>query len=71
MIRYKKCPVIQISFRRTVRVSTGKESSMLPGDLGHFPIYESCILKEGQKKLLTAADFIFPMYGKEQLLVEA
>ena len=60
----KDCPGIKISFLRTIRVMTGKEPSLLPGDLGHFLLYDSDVLRSGPKKLHTAADFIFSMYGK-------
>ena len=55
---------LRVSFRRTVRVTDGKERSMLPGDLGSFPIYSALDIQNTPNKLRTTADFVFPMYGE-------
>lgn len=56
---------IDISFRRTLRVPDGQDSSMLPPDLGSFPLFPvTKFRKTLPKNMAMKGGLLIPMYRK-------
>ena len=56
---------IDISFRRTVRVADGQDTSQLPPDMGKFPLYAvSAFQKQLPQTMAEKGGVFFPMYRK-------
>ena len=56
---------LRISFRRTIRVSDNDDASLLPPDLGAFPLYSTSTLYSRLPQTMAAkGGVLFPMHGR-------
>lgn len=61
---------VDISFRRTIRVADGQDTSRLPPDFGAFPLYAvSAFEKQLPQTMAEKGGVLFPMYRKPQFRV--
>jgi hypothetical protein len=56
---------LRISFRRTIRVPDNDETSLLPPDLGAFPLYlVDALEKKLPHSIAAKGGVLFPMHSK-------
>jgi hypothetical protein len=57
---------LRIPFRRTIRVSDNDGTSLLPPDLGAFPLYSvSPLHSKLPQPMVAEGGILFPMHGKQ------
>ncbi|PMD25419.1 hypothetical protein NA56DRAFT_435055 [Hyaloscypha hepaticicola] len=62
---------LRISFRRTIRVSDNDGTSLLPPDLGAFPLYSvSTLYSKLPQPMLAKGGILFPMHDQEAMWIK-
>ena len=61
---------LKVSFQRTIKVPDNANTSLLPPDLGSFPLYPVCKFQNLPDVMRGKGGVFFPMYGTSQVRLE-